>query len=333
MNEELNKDITILVTGGSGLVGSELIRQLLEHGNKVRAIYNSTPLPDFNSPSIEAVRCDILDVIKLSEVLKGIKQVYHSAAIVSFHPSEKRKLFQVNVEGTANIVNTCLEEGVDKLIHVSSVAALGRKKNNEEVSEEMNWDGNITYSAYGKSKQLGEMEVWRGTGEGLNAVVVNPSIVLGGDNWEYGSSALFKSAYNEFPWYTTGSTGFVNAKDVAKVMILLMNSEITNERFILNGANIGYKELFSCMATGFAKKPPHKKVSPFIAGLVWRVAAIKAAFTGKSPLLTQETAATAQSNISYNTGKIRSFLPSFRFTPIEETIQETCATLKEKYHL
>jgi dihydroflavonol-4-reductase len=333
MSEELNKDITILVTGGAGLVGSELIRQLLSQGNKIRAIYNSNPLPNFHSTNLEPVHCDILDVIRLREAMKGIRYVYHSAAIISFHPSEKRKLFQVNVEGTANIVNACLEEGVEKLVHVSSVAALGRTKNNQEVTEEMNWDGNVSYSAYGKSKQLGEMEVWRGTGEGLKAVVVNPSIVLGGDNWEYGSSALFKSAYDEFPWYTTGSTGFVNAKDVARAMILLMNSEITNERFILNGANIGYKELFTYMAERFAKKPPYKKVSPFIAGLVWRKEAIKAAFTGKSPLLTRETAATAQANVSYNTEKIRSFLPAFQFTPIEKTIEDTCATLKEKYHL
>jgi dihydroflavonol-4-reductase len=331
MNVGLNNKI--LVTGGSGLVGSEVIRQLLQHGNSVRAIYNSTPLPNFNSPNVEPVHCDILDVISLKEAMKGIKQVYHAAAIISFHPDEKKKLFQVNIDGTANVVNACLEEGVDKLVHVSSVAALGRTKDNKEITEEIKWDGNVTYSAYGKSKHLGEMEVWRGVGEGLDAVIVNPSIILGGESWENGSSALFKSAYNEFPWYTEGSTGFVNVEDVARAMILLMNSEITNSRFILNGGNIGYKELFSCMANNFGKKPPYKKVTPFLAGLVWRKEALKAAFTGKSALLTRETAATAQANFSYSTDKIKSLLPSFQFTGIEETIKQACATLKEKYHL
>src|ERR1035437_5889363 len=198
----------ILVTGGSGLVGTELIRQLLLEGNKVRAIYNSTPL-SVNISNLEAWKCDILDTIELTKAMKGIKQVYHSAAIISFHPKEKKKLFQVNIDGTANVVNACLEKGVSKLVHVSSVAALGRSKNNELRTEEMNWDGSATYSAYGKSKHLGEMEVWRGIGEGLNAVIVNPSIVLGGDSWENGSSALFKKAYEEFAWYTNGSTGFV----------------------------------------------------------------------------------------------------------------------------
>jgi dihydroflavonol-4-reductase len=322
----------ILVTGGAGLVGSELIRQLLQQGNKVRALYNSTPLT-INNPNLEVFKCDILDPIELAKTMEGIKQVYHCAAIISFHPNEKRKLFQVNIEGTANVVNACLEEGVNKLVHVSSVAALGRSNNNEPRTEEMNWDGLATYSAYGKSKHLAEMEVWRGTGEGLNAVVVNPSIVLGGDNWENGSTALFKKAYEEFPWYTNGSTGFVNVKDVARAMILLMNSEITNERFILNGGNIGYKHLFSTIANNFGKKPPSKEATPFLAGVVWRAEAIKAGFTGKSPLLTRETAATAQANISYNNEKIKKVLPSFEFTPIDDTIKETCATLKEKYHL
>jgi dihydroflavonol-4-reductase len=322
----------ILVTGGAGLVGSELIRQLLQQGNKVRAIYHSTPLP-FNDPNLEVWKCDILDTIELANAMKGIKQVYHSAAIISFHPDEKRKLFQVNIEGTANVVNACLEESVSKLVHVSSVAALGRSNNNEPRTEEMNWDGLATYSAYGKSKHLGEMEVWRGIGEGLNAVIVNPSIVLGGDSWENGSSALFKKAYEEFPWYTNGSTGFVNVSDVARAMILLMNSEITNERFILNGGNIGYKHLFSTIADNFGKNPPSKKVTPFLAGVVWRTEAIKAGFTGKSSLLTRETAATAQANVSYNNEKIKRFIPSFEFTDIDETIKQTCATLKEKYHL
>ena len=323
----------ILVTGGSGLVGTELINQLLQQGSKVRAIYSTTPIVEVNDPNLEVIHCDILNTVDLEKVMQGISYVYHCAAVVSFHPKEKAGMFQINVEGTANIVNACLEAGVKKLVHVSSVAAIGRNKNNGTLTEEIKWSGHATYSAYGKSKHLGEMEVWRGIGEGLNAVIINPSVILGGNSWEKGSSALFHSAYKEFPWYTSGSTGFIDVNDVAKAMILLMNSEISGERFILNGENLKYKDLFSAMAKGFGKRPPHKKVTPFLAGLVWRAEALKAAFTGRSPLLTEETANSAQANVSYNNQKIMSFFPAFQFTPIEETINKTCATLKEKYHL
>ena len=323
----------ILVTGGTGLVGKELIKQLLSEGKSVRATYHSSLLSEITDPNLELVKCDILDIDALAEAMKGITKVYHCAAIVSFDPKQRQRLYEVNITGTANVVNACLNEGVAKLLHVSSVAALGRNLNHDIVDEELKWQEEKTYSAYAKSKYLGEMEVWRGVGEGLNAVIVNPSVILGGNTWEKGSSAVFRSAYNEFPWYTEGGTGFVDVKDVAAAMILLMNSEIINERFILNGDNRSFKELFSSIATGFGKRSPHKKVNPFLAGIVWRAEAFKATFSGASPLLTKETAESALACVSYSNEKIKRQFPQFKFTPFDKTIKDTCATLKNKYHL
>ena len=197
----------------------------------------------------------------------------------------------------------------------------------------MNWTQETSNSIYGKSKYLGELEVWRGIGEGLNAVIVNPTIILGGDNWETGSSAIFKTAYNEFKWFTEGISGFVDVRDVVRAMILLMNSEITAQRFILNGENLSYREIFSEIADCFGKRKPYKKVTPFLAGIVWRMELIKTMMTGKKHLLTKETARTSQAKVFFDNSKILKALPQFQFNKIKDTIIDTCAILKEKYHL
>lgn len=323
----------ILVTGGSGLVGAELISQLLEQGENVIAIYHNSLLPDPGNENLVAIKCDIRDTSALEYAMKGVQQVYHCAGLVSFQPKNKTKLFDVNVQGTANVVNAAIDAGVKKIVYVSSVSALGRIRNEPMITEEMSWTEKNSNSEYGKSKYFGEMEVWRGTGEGLQAIVVNPSTILGAGDWDKGSSEIFKSAYNEFPWYSEGINGFVDVKDVARAMILLMNSEITNERFILNSENTSYKNVFTEIAKSFGKRPPLKKVTPFLSELVWRWEAISSRFSGKEPLVTRETARTALASVYYDNAKVLKALPGFQFTPVHESIKNTCATLKQKYHL
>jgi dihydroflavonol-4-reductase len=322
----------VLVTGGAGLLGKELITQLLAQGKIVRAIYNKTPLPDFHSPDLQQLQCNILDVIGLEEAMAGIEQVYHCAAIVTFNPKRKQELFKINIEGTANVVNAALEAGVKKMVHVSSVAALGRIRENEMINETMNWTEETSNSSYGQSKYLSELEVWRGIGEGLDAVMVNPVIILGAGNWNDGSSKLFQSVYNEFPWYTTGTTGFVDVRDVAKAMIQLMDSDITAQRFIVSAENKTYQEVFNIMAKAFNKKPPHKQVTPLIAKIVWRLEAIKSFFTKQDPLITKETAKTAMAKVNFDNSKLLKYLPQFRYRKLEDTITDTCTALQQKFN-
>ena len=319
----------ILVTGGSGLVGSALITQLLAKGEKIIATYNKTPLPNFSSNLLQQVHCNILDPIGLEEAMQGVQQVYHCAAIVSFNPARKQELFKVNIEGTANVVNAALTAGVKKLVHVSSVAALGRA-GGKPISEKDQWNEKEDSSNYGKSKYYGEMEVWRGIGEGLEAVIVNPSLILGGGNWNAGSSKIFKSVYQGFPWYSTGVNGFTDVRDVATAMILLMESNITAQRFIINAENKSYQQVFSMIAKAFNKKAPHKKVTPLLAGLIWRLEAIKSLFSKEDPLVTKETADTALANIQYDNGKLLKYLPGFAYTDFPKTINDTCAALQQK---
>ncbi len=319
----------ILVTGGAGLLGKELIKQLLLQGKRVRAIYNNTKLPDFHSDSLQQMQCNILDVVGLEEAMKGVEYVYHCAAIVSFNPKRKQEMFKINIEGTANVVNAALDAGIKKMVYVSSVAALGRIRENELINETMNWTEETSNSAYGQSKYLAEMQVWRGIGEGLDAVMVNPVIILGAGDWNSGSSQIFKTAYNEFPWYTEGSTGFVDVRDVVKAMIELMNSDITAERFIISAENRTYADVFNLMAKAFGKKLANKKVTPLLAKIVWRLEAIKSFFTGKDPLLTKETAATAMTKANFDNSKLKRFIPGFSYRKIEDSIADTCAALQQ----
>jgi nucleoside-diphosphate-sugar epimerase len=319
----------IFVTGGTGLVGSHLLNQLIEEGKYVSALYRNQ-VPDIkNKDKVEWVKGDILDITFLEEVLKNTEQVYHCAAIVSFETKQKDVMFKTNVEGTANVVNTSINAGVKKLCFVSSVAALEQKTNGEEIDEIMNWSETTGNSNYGKSKYFAEMEVWRGIGEGLNAVIVNPSIILGAGNWNEGSAKIFKTAFEEFPWYTEGETGFVDVNDVVRIMIQLMESNISAERFIVSAENRKYKDIFTGIANAFGKKPPHRKVTPLLASVVWRLEALKSMFTNEGTLLTKETARSAQSVARYNNNKLKKYLPSFSYTPIDETIKRVCKELQQ----
>lgn len=329
MNNSTDK---IFVTGGAGLVGKELLQQLLDLGYHVRALYHSSPI-EIEHHHLETIKGDLLDVVLLEEAMQGITHVFHCAAIVSYDPSDRYRLLKMNVEGTANIVNACIDAKIQKLVHVSSVAAIGRNRHGEWVNESMQWSEKTNNSAYGKSKYYAEMEVWRGIGEGLQAVIVNPSLILGGDDWSTGSSAIFKSAYEEFPWYSEGVSGFVDVQDVARAMIMLMNSDITDERFILSGENCSFREIFTTIAQCFGKKPPHKKVTRFLAELVWRCEKLKGKISGKKPLLTKESARTSLSAVYFDHSKVLKFLPGFSFTPIRQTIERTCEKMKKKYRL
>jgi dihydroflavonol-4-reductase len=174
------------------------------------------------------------------------------------------------------------------------------------------------------------MEVWRGVAEGLNAVTVNPVIILGAGNWNEGSSKLFKSVYEGFPWFTTGSSGFVGVQDVANAMIKLMQSNVTAEKFIISAENATYQSILNMIAKGFNKKAPSKKVTPFLAAITWRLEAIKSKFTGASPLITKETATTSLAEVTFDNSKFLKFMPEFKYSSLEKVINETCKTLQQK---
>ncbi len=318
----------VLVTGGTGFLGAYIIKELVEKGHAVRAIRRNDILPFYIPPAIfekvEWVSGDILDIISLKEALEGVDAVVHAAAMVSFSGSRRRQLFSTNIEGTANVVNMALEKDLRRFIHISSVAALGRTVTGEQVTEDKKWEDSKLNTNYAISKFHGEMEVWRGIGEGLPAVIVNPSTLLGYGDWETSSSALFKNAFKEFPWYSTGINGFVDVADTARAVVALLESDVTGERYILNGDNWSFRQLFNSIAAGFGKKQPSREATPFLAQIAWRLEKAKSFFSGVHPLLTRESARIAQSSTFFDNSKILRQLPGFAFTPLEKTIQDAC---------
>ncbi len=329
-SEHVIKKEVSLVTGAAGLLGIELVNQLLAKGVKVKAVYNKTPIKIANHNLLQIVHCDLLDVVALEEIMEDVTVVYHCAGMVSFSPKSKNVLYKVNVEATANVVNAAVEAGVKKMVHVSSVAALGRLKEHESINEKSQWTVETNNSVYGHSKYLGELEVWRGVAEGLNAVIVNPTIILGPGNWKEGSTAIFKNIYDGFNWYTEGTTGFVDVRDVCRAMILLMESTITAERFIISAENTTYKNVFNLIADAFKKKRPINKVTPLLASFVWRIEKLKNIFSGREPLITKETAATAFAKVYFDNTKLKKHLQDFEYIPLKESIEYTCAMLTEK---
>jgi dihydroflavonol-4-reductase len=317
----------VFVTGGSGLVGSALLRQLLEKNTPVKALYHQTKSPlltQEEDKKIEWIQGDILDTSFLYEELTSCSQVYHCAAIVSFHPSRKERMYKINVEGTANIVNACLETGIEKLVHVSSVAAIGPANSNNKISEACEWSETYKSSEYGRTKYLSEMEVWRGMAEGLSVAIVNPAIILGEGNWHQGSAAIFKKVWQEFPFYTKGSTGFVDAHDVAKAMIMLMESSVESERFIISADHLTYRALMDELANRFHKQKPTYNAPAFLLELAWRWEALKSFFSDKEPLITRETVKKAYEHTVYDAEKILHTISGFSYTPIEATLDRTC---------
>ncbi|MDE1191870.1 MAG: NAD-dependent epimerase/dehydratase family protein [Arachidicoccus sp.] len=324
------KQETIIITGASGLVGSHILQELYNSPARIIAVCRNIP-PDADK-RFEWIAGDILDTNFLEEICANADKIYHCAALVSYDPKKKKEIFQINVEGTANVVNAALNCGVHRLLYVSSVAAIGESQDNKMADEETVWK-DVHVADYGKSKHYAEMEVWRGISEGLDSVIINPSIVLGCGDWEKGSTEIFKNIYKGFPWYSAGVHGFVDVRDVACAAVMLMNSDIQGQRFIINGINISYKELFSTIAQSFGIRPPYKKVTHFLSGIVWRLSSLKSFVTGKSSMITKHSARIAMQNIQFDNSKLLKFLPGFEYTDFKTSVQEICNCLKEKYNL
>ena len=318
----------VLVTGGTGFLGAYIIKQLVQKGHAVRGIRRSNTMPFFIQPSIfekvEWITGDVLDIPSLEEAMDGVDAVIHSAGKVSFVSGEKKDLFQTNIEGTANMVNTALTQQVKRFVHISSVAALGRTADGDTINESKQWQENKLNTNYAISKYRAEMEVWRAIGEGLDAAIVNPSTIIGFGDWNTSSCAIFKSVYDGFPWYSNGINGFIDVEDVARAVVLLLESDISGERFVLNGDNWSFAQLFNTIADGFGRKHPNREATPLLAEIAWRMEKLKSLFTHKPSLLTKESAKVAQSKNYFDSHKIQKYLPGFTFTGLQQTITHAC---------
>lgn len=321
------------------MVGSHLLYKLLKTSNKVRAIYRrehklalvkkvfSYYSADYESlfEQIEWVEADITDIPALQRAFQDIDYVYHCAAFVSFEPDKYHVLRKINIEGTANVVNLCLSHQVKKLCYVSSIAAIGHQQNPQQlITEDTNWNQDADNSVYAITKYGAEIEVWRGTQEGIDAVIINPGIIIGPGFWNSGgSSSLIKKIYKGMPYYTHGVTAYVDVDDVVRAMVLLMQSPIKNERFIVISENLSFKEFQQQTALALGVKPASKEATPLILGLGWRLDWLNRLLTGKRRRLSRQMTRSARSITKYDASKIKNAL-DFKFKPMQVSIEDTC---------
>ncbi len=322
----------VLVTGGTGLTGSHLLFELTKNGESVRAIRREGSSTDFvkkvfsyytqnyedHFRLIEWAPADLLDYSSLLDAVKGIDTVYHTGAMVSFNPRRSGDIIGTNVDGTANLVEACVERGVKSICHVSSIAALGEPNDYGIIDEECIWTKTKGMRAYNKSKFLSEMEVWRAAEHGLRVIIVNPSVIIGPGRWDSGSGQILKRVSKGMPFYTEGVSGYVDVRDVARAMVLLTNNgEIVNERFILNSENLSYKEIFTMMAGAIGAKPPKIKVKKSIVGLIWPFVKVFSLLTGYPVSKSSLQSVFVKTN--YSSEKIRNRI-GFEFIPVQESV-------------
>lgn len=328
----------ILVTGGTGLLGSHLLFELISKGEQVRALRRSTSNlsevekvfgfyskdPEALFTKIEWIECDILNYADILESMENVTHVYHCAATVSFDSRDHRKMIADNTRGTANVVNAAIERGVKRLLHVSSTSAVGKAPEGDVTDESMIWTESKANSAYAISKFKSEMEVWRGIQEGLNAVIINPGIILGPGSWERGSASIFSNIYRGLKYYTRGVTGYVSVQDLVNVMIRLMDSDIHAERFVVTAENLSYKELFDMVADALGRKRPWIEPSAGLANLALRLDWIRSRVTGKEQRLTKDKINASRSILKFDNTKIRQAL-NYEFEPIDQVVKNTAA--------
>lgn len=329
----------VLVTGGTGLIGSHLLFDLVKSGMVVRAIkrknsntglvkkvfcYYSPAQADELFNAIQWTEGDVLDAGSLLSVMEGVNDVYHCAAVVSFHPEDAKELLKINIEGSANVVNACLQMNVRKLCYVSSTAALGKVHGTALVDEKTKWNKAHANSVYSISKHHSEREVWRGIEEGLNTVIVNPCIVVGPGEWGRSSTGLFPLAWKGLSFYTGGINAFVDVRDVSKAMTVLMKSDISGERFLIVSENLPYRAFFNLLAEEFNKPYPYFKAEPWMTDIAWRAEAFCCLLTGKRARITNEMSASSHETNLYSNEKIKKMI-GMEFIPVEQSVRETAA--------
>ncbi len=325
------KQSKVIVTGGSGFIGSYIVRNLLQQGyNDILCFKRPTSDLALLGEAAQSARwqdVDLLDVCTLQDHLKDAQVIIHAAALVSFAPADKAELLKFNVQGTANLVNVALDCDIKKFIHISSIASLSRSADQSLITESTETDGVKVLSPYAISKYKSEIEVWRAGGEGLPIAILNPSVVVGSGFWSRGSASFFRQVLGGMPFYPQGSTGFVDVRDVAKAVILLLESDIEQQRFLISSENRSYLDVLSQIAWQLDVKPPSIRLNPFLNELAFMASKIGSLFSSDAKVITRGSLRNASKNYLFDNRKSVAKL-GMRYIPIEQTIAATCQQLK-----
>ena len=333
----------ILITGATGLLGSHLTATLLIQNKNVRALYrhqskieNTRQILSYYTndvdkyfSQIEWYEADVTDYFSLQEAFTGITEVYHCAGMISFDEKDSKQLYAINAEGTAYVINTCLEKGVKKFCHVSSVATLQVQANKTYINEFSVWKTASGNSSYAITKYRSEFEAWRGAAEGLQVLVVNPSVILGAGCWGQSSTQIITRCYNGLPVYTEGITGYVDVRDVATCMIKLMDENKFGQRYILNSENVSFKEITHQLQRNFEKPLSKLKAGKLLLNIALVADIIKSVFTQKRPGLTRNIVRSAQSRSFYDNTRVQREL-AYTFIPVKESLAHVANLYKKE---
>jgi len=322
----------ILVTGASGIVGHHVVKTLISTGHRVRAIKRPSSNIGRLAPyqnSIEWVDADVLDLPALEKAYADVDLVVHCAAVVSFHQEDKAAMMAVNITGTANMVNLAIDHNVRKFVHISSVAALGRKAGAEIIDENNKWEASDYNSNYAESKYKGELEVWRAQEEGLKIVMVNPSIVLGPGDWSSSSMQLFKYASQGRVFYPDGEMNYVDVRDVASIIEVLLFSDIEGEKYILNAGKASYKDVFHMISSHLNKPAPKYKVSYSLLIFAYIMDTIKSKLFGQKAIITKESIRMSRMSFFYSNRKVVDAL-NYSFRTLDDSIAWTCEEIDKQ---
>lgn len=335
----------ILVTGGTGLVGSHLLLELTSSGKKARAIHrknsdlgavkkvfsyylSSAEAEDYYN-QIEWQEADLNDVPALEIAFNGIQEVYHCAALVSFDSSKATTLRKINIEGTANIVNLCISRKVEKLCYLSSIATLGLSLGETQVTEDFTWHPEKDHTEYAISKHGAEIEVWRASQEGVPVIILNPGVILGPGNWNQGSSQIFKKVNDGLNYHFPKTTGFVGVKDVAVAAVTAMESSVKNEQFIVVAENLKFKDVLKMVANSLGKPGPKKQLKPWMVYVGWIFQSLGSRLFGTKQLINSGDYKSLFEDTFYSNEKIQTFL-NFKFTPIKKVVEQTGNIFKKE---
>lgn len=264
-----------LVTGATGLVGANLLYKLaVNSDSKVCGLYRDERnrqkvkrhfllSEQENSKSFDRIiwrKADLLDVEDLKESLKGISKIYHCASLVSFSKRDNKKLFHNNVLGTTNLVNVAIENQVEKILFVSSVAGLGSKNDKTVINESQILNQPNFHSYYGISKHLAEIEIWRALQEGIDVQIVYPGVVLSGPFLNRSSDRLIPQIKKFNRFYTKGDISLIGMDDLCGAIIRLMHSNHEHKRWILVSQTMSIKDFIIKVNTLFGQNPPNYKI-------------------------------------------------------------------------
>ncbi len=334
----------ILVTGGTGLVGSHLLLDLVKTENKVRAIhrknsdlsavekvftyYIPTTEASFLFNRIEWIEASLEDIPALSIAFEGVTKVYHSAALVSFHSKDLNALRKVNIEGTANIVNLCISGKIQKLCYISSIATMDPGPGEPQVTENFTWYPEKNHSDYAISKHGAEIEIWRATQEGIPAVILNPGVILGPGFWDKGTGQIFKKVAEGLNYHFPKTTGFVGVQDVAELAVLAMDSPVQNEQFIVVAENLSFKNVFDAIARSFEKRPPQKELKPWMIVAGWIIQSLGYYIFGTEKQISRRDYKSLFEHTLFSNMKVKSEF-GYEFTPIKAVISKTVELYKQ----